>query len=224
MCRPSSTPSASNIRHRPSLTEEAVEILRRSWADEPFSFAGKRYQIPLIDVYPKPVQPGGPPLWMAAMSPAGAERAARLGLDLLPQLSRSRSLDPWIEAVRAAGGDPSQHRIGLIRSFLVTDDPERDWPAWRNAERYRMEAYTRFFRETPDDYGDAWRADDAIPQHVFVGNSDDCVTEIQRMRDTLGITDIVTAGLPPGLDPAAMAGNLERLATDVLPRVRAPIV
>ena len=84
-----------------------------------------------------------------------------------------------------------------------------------------MEAYTTFFRETPDDYGDGWRADDAIPQNVFVGNADACVTEIQRMRTTFGITDIASAGLPPGVDPSFMAGNLERLAHEVLPQIRA---
>jgi alkanesulfonate monooxygenase SsuD/methylene tetrahydromethanopterin reductase-like flavin-dependent oxidoreductase (luciferase family) len=210
-----------NIRHRPSLVEEAVEILRRSWADGPFRFDGRRYRLPEIDVHPKPVQPGGPPLWMAAMRRPGAERTARLGCHLLPQLSRSESLDPWAAAVRAAGGDPSSYRIGLIRSFLVTDDPERDWPAWRAAERYRMEAYTTFFRETPDDYGTGWREGDAIPQNVFVGDADACVAELLRMRREFGITDVASAGLPPGVDPAFMARNLERLAAEVLPLVRA---
>lgn len=210
-----------DIRHRPSITEESVEILRRCWADGPFSFRGKRYQVPEIDVHPKPVQAGGPPLWMAAMRKPGAERAARLGCHLLPQTSRSETIDPWVEAVCAGGGDPSDFRVGLIRSFLVTDDPERDWPAWRSAERYRMEAYNTFFKETPDDYGKGWREADAIPQNVFVGDADACVVEIERMRREFGITDIVSAGLPPGVDPAFMAGNLERLANDVLPRVRA---
>ena len=212
-----------DIRHRPSLTEEAVDILRRSWADEPFSFEGKRYRIPEINVFPKPVQPGGPPLWMAAMRRPGAERAARLGMHLLPQTSRSESLDPWIEGVRATGGDPSQFRVGLIRSFLVTDDPDRDWPAWRSAERYRMEAYTEFFKATPDDYGQGWRESDSIPQNVFVGSADACVEELQRMSREFGITDVVSAGLPPGVDPDFMAGNLERLANEVVPRVRAAL-
>ena len=210
-----------DIRHRPSLTEEAVEIMRRSWADGPFSFEGRRFQVPEVEVFPKPVQAGGPPMWMAAMLPPGAERVARLGLHLLPQTSRAATLDPWLDAVRAAGGDPGSFRIGLIRSFLVTDDPERDWPQWREAERYRMEAYKVFFRETPDDYGKGWGEGDSIPQKVFVGSADECVAEIQRMRAEYGLTDIVSSGLPPGVDPAFMALNLERLATEVVPRVRA---
>ena len=209
-----------NIKHRPSLMEEAVEVMRLAWSDGPFEFSGRRYQIPRIDVHPKPVQVGGPPLWMAAMRPAGAERAARLGLNLLPQLSRSTSLDPWMTALHAAGRDPSRYRVGLIRSFLVTDDAERDSPAWRDSERYRMNAYAELFRETPDDYGDAWRTEDAMPQRLFVGDAEACVAEIQRMRQTFGITDIVSAGLPPGVDPDFMDANLERLARDVLPHVR----
>jgi alkanesulfonate monooxygenase SsuD/methylene tetrahydromethanopterin reductase-like flavin-dependent oxidoreductase (luciferase family) len=210
-----------NIKHRPSLMEEAVQILRLAWGDGPFTFIGRRYDIPEIDVHPKPVQVGGPPLWMAAMQPPAAERAARLGLNLLPQLSRSASLDPWRDAL---GPDAAQHRVGLIRSFLVTDDPERDGRAWKDAERYRMAAYSTLFAETPDDYGDGWRADDAIPQKLFIGDADACVAEIDRMRTVFGITDLVSAGLPPGVDPDDMAGNLERLAHDVLPRVRDPLV
>jgi hypothetical protein len=41
------------------------------------------------------------------------------------------------------------------------------------------------------------------------------------MRSEFGITDIVSAGLPPGVDPEFMARNLERLANEVLPKVRA---
>jgi hypothetical protein len=56
---------------------------------------------------------------------------------------------------------------------------------------------------------------------VFVGDADACVAEIKRMRTAFGITDIASAGLPPGVDPSFMAGNLERLANEVLPAVRA---
>ena len=59
-----------------------------------------------------------------------------------------------------------------------------------------------------------------MPQRLFVGDAEACVAEIQRMRQTFGVTDIVSAGLPPGVDPDFMDANLERLARDVLPHVR----
>jgi alkanesulfonate monooxygenase SsuD/methylene tetrahydromethanopterin reductase-like flavin-dependent oxidoreductase (luciferase family) len=74
--------------------------------------------------------------------------------------------------------------------------------------------------ETPDTYG--WGDADAIPQSVIVGDADEVTGELQQFIDTYGITDIASSGLPPGIDPDYMAANLERLARDVLPRLRAP--
>ncbi|MGF1596769.1 MAG: LLM class flavin-dependent oxidoreductase [Acidimicrobiales bacterium] len=205
------------LRNRVSMTEEAIDILRLAWSDGPFDYRGRRYRLDGVDVHPKPVQPGGPPLWVAAMSEAGARRAARFGTNLLPQGRRSEVLDPWRRAVIEAGGNPSNHRVGIIRSVFVTDDPDRDWPMVRTAERYRMSIYNRFMAETPDRY--AWGDDDAIPQNVIIGTADRCVEELRSFIDAFGITDIATSGLPPGIDPDVMAGNLERLANDVVPRL-----
>ncbi len=206
------------LKNRVSMTEEAIEILRLAWSDGPFSYSGKRYQLDDVDVYPKPVQPGGPPLWIAAMSEAGAKRAARFGTHLLPQGRRDEVLDPWRRLVTEAGRDPEAHRVGIIRSVFVTDDAERDWPIIRTAERYRMSIYTRFMAETPDNY--AWGDENAIPQGVIVGTADECVAELRSFIDDFGITDIATSGLPPGIDPEMMNQNLERLASEVLPRIR----
>jgi alkanesulfonate monooxygenase SsuD/methylene tetrahydromethanopterin reductase-like flavin-dependent oxidoreductase (luciferase family) len=206
------------LRNRVSMTDEAIEIMRLAWGDEPFSYSGKRYQLDNVDVHPKPVQPGGPPLWIAAMKEPGAQRAARFGTHLLPQGRRDEVLDPWREAVRDAGRDPEEYRVGLIRSVYVTDDRERDWPTIRDAERFRMGVYTKFMAETPDDYG--WGHPEAIPQTVIVGTADECVEELQALISTYGITDLATSGLPPGISPDFMATNLERLATEVIPRLR----
>ena len=206
------------LKNRVSMTEEGIDILRLAWGDGPFDYDGRRYQLDGVDVHPKPFQPGGPPLWIAAMSEAGARRAARFGTNLLPQGRRDEVLDPWREAVRAEGGDPDRYRVGLIRSVYVSDDVERDWPEFRRAERYRMSIYNRFMAETPDTY--AWGDPESIPQTVIIGSPDHCVAELRSFIDTYGITDIATSGLPPGIDPGVMATNLERLATEVIPRLR----
>jgi len=205
------------LKNRVSMTEEGIDILRLAWGDGPFTYRGKRYQLNNVDVHPKPVQDGGPPLWIAAMSEAGALRAARFGTNLLPQGRRDEVLDPWRTAVTESGGDPRRSRVGIIRSVYVTDDRERDWPMLRSAERYRMSIYDRFMNETPDTY--AWGDNTAIPQSVIVGTADECVAELKSFISAFGITDIVSSGLPPGVRPEYMANNLERLATEVIPRL-----
>ncbi|MEL6983997.1 MAG: hypothetical protein AAFO29_16355, partial [Actinomycetota bacterium] len=118
------------------------------------------------------------------------------------------------------GGDvPDDRRYGIIRSFYVSDDRERDWPMIRTAERFRMAVYERFMASTPDDYG--WTEPGGIPQSAFMGSPAECVEEIVSFATTYGITDIASSGLPPGVAPEWMGTNIERLATEVLPEVRA---
>jgi alkanesulfonate monooxygenase SsuD/methylene tetrahydromethanopterin reductase-like flavin-dependent oxidoreductase (luciferase family) len=209
-----------SVQNRVSLMEEGLEILRQAWGDGPVRIDGKRYRIDGVEVFPKPFQPGGPPLWIAAMKRGGALRAARFGANLLPQGTRAEVLDPWRDELVANGRDPADYRVGITRSMLVTDDPERDWPVIRDAERYKMGVYERFFAETPDTYTFGRRDAGPIPQTWIVGDADHCVAELCRFAGEYGITDVTTAGLPPGVDPELMARNLERIATEVLPRVR----
>jgi alkanesulfonate monooxygenase SsuD/methylene tetrahydromethanopterin reductase-like flavin-dependent oxidoreductase (luciferase family) len=206
-----------------SLTEECVDILRLAWSGEPFNYDGKRYHFDNVRVTPDPVQPGGPPLWLASTSPASADRAVRYDTHLLPQGVRSIVLDRWREKTQAAGRDPDDYRIGIIRSVFVTDDRERDWPPILEAERYRMRVYGRFFEEAglTGRAGSMADADaDRIPQRPIVGGVDYCVEELAAFIREYGLTDVVTWGSAPGVQPATMTPMMERFATEVVPRVR----
>ena len=70
-------------RHRRGLMEEGVEVIRRSWADGPFTFEGRHHRYHDLDVTPKPAQRPGPEIWLAGRDPVPAERAARLGDGLI---------------------------------------------------------------------------------------------------------------------------------------------
>ncbi len=204
------------VSHRVSLAEEGLEVLQRCFSGERFSFKGKRYEFNDVVITPGYVQPGGPPLWIAAMSAAGARRAARFRAHLLPQGQRAESLDAWHDALLSDGRDPGDHRIGIIRGVLVTDDVDAEWPLVRQAERYRMKLYQRFFEESGEGFGQGER----IPQTWIVGNAQQCADAIVAFIDDYGISDLVTWGAPPGIHPQAMQPSLERLIRDVVPDVR----
>ncbi len=209
------------VSRRVSLTNEGVEVLKRCFAGERFSFHGKRYHFDDVRIAPNYVQVGGPPLWLAAMSRGSAERAAGHRTHFLPQGARDQVLDPWRESLRAAGDDASRYRVGIIRGCLVTDEKERDWPSVREAERYRMRLYSRFFAEAKQSGLGGGEA--PIPQSWIVGDVDHCVAELVDFIKTFGITDIVTWGVPPGIAPQDMTESLAAFATRVVPRVRAAL-
>lgn len=209
------------LAERVSRTEEGLQVLKHCFSGERFSFRGKRYQFEDVLIRPGYVRAGGPPLWVAAMSEAGAQRAARLDCNLLPQGPRATVLDPWRDALKASGRDPTDYRVGIIRSCLVTDDAARDWPRVQAAERYRMQVYLQFNRESAAGDGLASSRDQSfIPQTWVVGTADHCVAELSSFIATHGITDLVTWAVPPGLRPEQMNDSLQRFATEVAPRLR----
>jgi alkanesulfonate monooxygenase SsuD/methylene tetrahydromethanopterin reductase-like flavin-dependent oxidoreductase (luciferase family) len=208
------------VTQRVSRTDEGLEILSRCFAGERFSFTGKRYQAEDVIIKPDYVQPGGPPLWVAASSREGALRAARFNAHLLPQGPYDTTIQTWFDALTASGRDPDDYRIGIIKSCFVTDDKARDWPAVRAAERFRMEYYARAFaaagRGAPPD-----QDRERISQSWVVGDVDHCVAELNAFIRQNRVTDLVTWAVPPGLRPRDVKASLEQFATEVAPRLKA---
>ncbi len=210
-----------NRQHRVSLTEEGIEILQRAWREDRFSFHGKRFQFDDVALRPRPVQPGGPPLWVAAMSEAGARRAARLGAHLLPQGRRSVVLDPWLEELAARGGRPEDYRVGILRPFVVTDDRERVARQVLAGERYRMKLYEKWLSDAGDqEVLHSAPSPDAIPQNLIIGTAEQVGDEIEAFTSRFGITDLITWGASPGVPPGIFRESLERFAAEVMPRFR----
>ena len=187
------------------------------FSGERFSYHGKRYQFEDVKITPGYVQPGGPPLWIAAMSEAGAQRAAHYNTNFLPQGVKAESYDPWVNALQDSGRNPDDYRVGIIRSILVTDDKASDWPAVRASERYRMQLYRQFFAESGEGFG---REGEQVPQTWIVGDVEHCVAELKHFIKTFAITDIVSMAVPPGMRTGYMHDSLERLFTQVVPRLK----
>ena len=208
------------VSRRVSLMNEGIEVLQHCFTGERFSYQGKRYQFEDVIITPGYVQAGGPPLWIAAMSEAGAERAAHYNTNFLPQGLKRRSFDPWVDALTSSGRTPADYRVGIIRSILVTGDDGADWSLVRAAERYRMLLYQQFFAESGEGIGERG---EPIPQTWIVGDVEHCVAELRSFIETFGITDIVSMAVPPGLRAEQMNPSLERLFTQVAPRLKAEL-
>ena len=62
---------------------EAVEMIPRMWSESVFSHKGRFFDIPPIQVVPKPVQKPHPPMFAACSKPDSAAAVGRLGLGAL---------------------------------------------------------------------------------------------------------------------------------------------
>ena len=110
-----------------AMWSEAVEILVRSWKDEPVEFNGKFYKIPPSFVVPKPIQKPHPPMWLAGTNPATFTLAGERGLGMLGFVTGApEDLAPRIkgykEAVRdakPAGAFVNNQSAVLIQTYCA---------------------------------------------------------------------------------------------------------
>jgi F420-dependent oxidoreductase-like protein len=150
------------LRTRMDRLAEQVEIVRRSWADEPFSFAGEHWTIERLDARPKPVQDPHPPLLMGgAAGPRGAALAARWADEYNVVHAEPADAAASRERLRAAceraGRDPATLRFSLMHAFAIGSD-ERDL----RARRERLAAWghadtSGWLAGTPDQVADRLR-------------------------------------------------------------------
>lgn len=112
-----------NIRNRPSLLEEGVEVLRRAWSGRPVSFSGRRFQVPDVRVTPAPAEP--PPLLIGGLAPPAIERAARLGDGFLS--TRNAHHPTYLDALERVGRRPEDGAIYAGQWAVIDADPERTW-------------------------------------------------------------------------------------------------
>ncbi len=132
-------------------------------------------------------------------------------------------LDRWQTSARC-GHDPDDYRIGIIRNVYVTDDQSASGPPLREAERYRMRVYSRFFEEAGSPGpGYPFTEADRISQRTIIGDVDHCVDELVNFIREYGLTDVVTWGSAPGVQAETSTPMMERFVTEVVPRVRAII-
>jgi alkanesulfonate monooxygenase SsuD/methylene tetrahydromethanopterin reductase-like flavin-dependent oxidoreductase (luciferase family) len=109
---------------------ETLEIVRRAWTQESFSFEGDHFQFHDVTVVPKPYQKPHPPIRVAATSPdtfpsIGAQGYAIFAAVRLGTLSE---LAPNIAAYRAAyreAGHPGKGEVFLRIPVYVADTVDR---------------------------------------------------------------------------------------------------
>lgn len=71
-----------DFKQRRAVGVEAMEIIRRAWANPKFSYAGEFWQLEDVYVQPRPFQQPHPPLWMGGHSTDSFDYAAKFDIDL----------------------------------------------------------------------------------------------------------------------------------------------
>ena len=125
------------VKHRPSLLEDAIAIIRQAWSGSADGHEGKRLSLPALPVTPVPEV--APRLLVGAQSPVGIDRAARVG-DGVITLSNDHC-QVYLDALQRHGRDVAEGRIYASQWTIIADDPERVWAQVSENVLYQMNKY-----------------------------------------------------------------------------------
>jgi probable F420-dependent oxidoreductase len=179
---------------RGRVTDEYLRLMRTVWTSDPVTFSGHYYRVRDVHALPKPVQPGGIPIWIGGHTHAALRRAAALG-------------DGWhpIGLRPPALLDPDQYAAKIKQLHAYAQQAGRDPKAITLTFRAPMEV------RSPRDKTPAG------DRPLFQGTAEEVAGDVQRYQ-ALGVSHFVFDPVRPELR-AALA-NMERFADEVRTKVQ----
>jgi alkanesulfonate monooxygenase SsuD/methylene tetrahydromethanopterin reductase-like flavin-dependent oxidoreductase (luciferase family) len=219
---------------------ETLEIVKRAWTEECFSYRGKYFACENVALVPKPRQKPYPPIRIAATSIDTYAAIGTLGhaIFIAARLGTLSELAPLVrgyrEAYRAAGHSGTGE-VYLRVPVYVAETEER-------AQREPEESVMHLFRsiggqleasaslsgaraiEQRAERGQRLQTvsyEDALRDKMIVGTPDQVAEKLQRLRQEIGLDGILAELNPGSLIPHALVMNaLHLLCREVMPRFR----
>jgi alkanesulfonate monooxygenase SsuD/methylene tetrahydromethanopterin reductase-like flavin-dependent oxidoreductase (luciferase family) len=219
---------------------EVLEIVRRSWREQRFSFEGQFYKYRNITIVPRPLQQPHPPLRMAATSADTYPAIGAMGLPIFVavRLGTIEELGPNIAAYRkayAAAGHPGEGEIYLRVPIYVGEaeataraEPEASIMAFYRALGAQLEdSATRAGARASEQRAERGQAlqtinyDDVLRDKVIIGTPASVTARLQDLVRKLGLNGVLAELNCGGLIPEKkVMRSLQLLCEEVAPRFR----
>ncbi len=218
-----------NFKTRAKRFEEILEILPKAMTGERFSYHGNHFDIDDVMIQPAALRGEVPPIWIGAVSEPAMKRAGRLGdgwiVSFAEHLLELKDKVATYKSIAAEHGRTST--IALMRDVHIAPtrgqvDPDflpniiKVWQSYDNlgskADRDELSNEVMFG-------GKQVSLDEFSPNRAVVGDPDDCIREMERIRDIINPEwfFITPTGVP---DPKQQAEELRLFAKHVMPHFR----
>lgn len=208
-----------DLKHRPSLMEEAVEIIRRAWSGERINFTGKRFTVGDHKISPQPEH--CPRILLGGMSEPAIDRAVRIADGFLS--TGGIGLDMYLAALERQGKRPEDGQIIAGHWAIIAEDPEAEAARVGPHLLYQANEYIKWGAfgppETTPLFPDAAAA---IENGLYeLWDADMAVDRLKKlMADYPQIKDIHFWAQFPGESVESGQRRLDYIASKVLPRLR----
>ena len=216
-----------NYKERVGRFEEAIAVLRMAWSDEPVEHRGRHFTVNGANVTPKPVQPGGPPIWIGGAVDAAIARAARIGDGwLTDNIESAASLAPRVARFRAQSREAGRAgTVVLNRKIGVGTSREQLEAEWLPAILDVYRDYLKLGVPFDDAFAGKLRSGERIgiadlpPGQIIAGTPEDCIAGLKLCIDEVA-PDAIIVDFGRGAHGEAYRSareQIELFGRDVLP-------
>lgn len=207
------------LKHRPSLIEEAIEIIRRAWDGGPINFEGKRFSVGDQRISPQPeVKPS---LLLGGMSEPAIDRAARVADGFLSTGGIGQDL--YVAALERQGKPADAGAIIAGHWAIIAPDPAAEAERVGPHVLYQANEYIRWGAFGPPETTPLFPdAKSAIENGLYeLWDADMAVEKLGALIEAYPqIRDIHFWAQFPGEPVEQGQRRLDYIAEKVLPRLR----
>lgn len=218
-----------DVKSRVGRLTELVEVVRRAWTGERFSFQGKYFNYDDVVITPPPFRP--PRIFVGGFVDDAIRRAGRIGDGYLSsRADPARVADSFRMAAeeRAAAGKPGAPLVGVLQNAWVSRTPEEDWPMVRDGIGHQLGVYAGW-RAGTDVPGVPLEvkppSEDDIRRTTAFGDPEAVVAYLRPLAEALGAypeSHLVLRLHYPGMDAEPAAEAIRLLAREVAPALKSP--
>lgn len=210
---------------------ESAPLLRALW-DGDCAHSGEFYQFPATSSAPKPVQDGGPPIWIAARDPNSHEFAVNndFNVQVTPLWQGMDEISSLMERFEAACDkhSGSKPKIMLLHHTYVAGDSDDVDVAAMELSRFYNYFGAWFQNKRPVTQGhieplsneelaaNAMMSPENMKRDLTIGTSEQVVDQIKRYED-LGY-DEYSFWIDSGMSAERKRASLARFIEDVMPK------
>jgi alkanesulfonate monooxygenase SsuD/methylene tetrahydromethanopterin reductase-like flavin-dependent oxidoreductase (luciferase family) len=194
-----------SIARRVGLFEETITLMRRLWTETEVTFQGRYFQVQSARLGLRPLQKSGVRLWLAGSADNALRRVLRLADGWLPISSSPQAFTADWERLQVLGQEMGRDAHDLHRCLYTTLNVNADVVQAQRELRSFIESY----------YGISYE-EQALRNGLCAGSAEDCIAWLNAFIAAGAQTIVVRFGSPD------QAGQLARLAKEVMPYVRIP--
>lgn len=216
---------------------EIVDILKLAWTEESFSYDGEYYSVPELRISSRPVQPGGPPILHAVVSPSSFPERGLAGDRIItsptfaPLGIMKRNFAAYRDALVEGGHDPADYEIPFMQQTWVGDPKQLPKVAEAALAYYQtvgkvvpgseeaIAAEAEYYEKVRKNI-QLLTLEQTLTHGGNFGSVDQVVDTLGQLATELGVTHYICWFRIPSMDRRLALDAMETFASEVIPQLR----